>query len=219
MLRELILCPPALLHLPSPAGHPPLLRGGLRFPIGGVLLGIEGSYLCKESTAVGMGNRHCGELQVPPSARGRHQQSGRWDVGVPGCCKLQTPSSPYPDHRHPHRQGPGPLSEKPNRFSENQRAQGRDHPSEWVGKPALSPGMDEGRNPCRAGLVLPVSTGRAVRWKRAEKVKRGRSSNTPNHFPDLSPTSSAMSTLVSKLLPSACSPGAGAGWGITFSSP
>lgn len=27
---------------------------------------------------MGMGNRHCGELQVPPSARGRHQQSGRW---------------------------------------------------------------------------------------------------------------------------------------------
>lgn len=42
-------------------------------------------------------------------------------MGVPGRCKLQTPSSPYPDRRR-HPQGPGPLSEKPNKLSENPTA-------------------------------------------------------------------------------------------------
>lgn len=45
-------------------------------------------------------------------------------------------------------------------------------PIEWGGKPALSPGMGGGRNPCRAGLVLPVSTGRVIRGGKKRKGKK-----------------------------------------------
>lgn len=54
-------------------------------------------------------------------------------------------------------------------------------------------------------------------------MRKGKKSWKPKYareLPHLSRTWSGTSMLVSKLFPSACSvPGAGTGWGITFSSP